>query len=589
MSVKDVSEIRLDGINASPGICIGKAYLVDREGVEVVEKYIIDEKDLKKEANRFKTAVLNAKDELRVIIENAPEDLRQQIYILETHMELFKDKMLYGKTLETIETEHVNAEWALKKITSSVKSMFQSIADPYLKERASDIVHISDRIIRHLVGVETINIADIDRRVILVAHDLSPADASQINLERIKGFITDRGGRTSHTSIIARTLEIPAVLGLDNVTGMIQNDDLIIVDGTAGVVILFPTEETLAAYAERQIEYERYQAAITRESHLEAKTADGFRLYVMGNIELPEEVAAVLTHGGDGIGLYRTEFQYLSRSDFPTEQELFDKYKDVVEVISPKPVTIRTLDINGDNALANAVQSDEANPALGLRAIRYCLKNPGIFKAQLRAILRASAFGNVRILLPMISNIEEVLETKNLLNDAADSLAREGVAYNENIEIGVLIEVPSAVIMADVIAEAVDFFSIGTNDLIQYALAVDRGNRQVAHLYHPLHPAITRMVKHVADVAKEKGIKVFMCGEMAGDPYHVPILLGLGMDELSMNPQSIPAVKRMIRSLDAKDAQLFMKDVLKQTSVDKVVAMVQHNFGSILSNGTYAD
>ena len=589
MSVKDVSEIRLDGINASPGICIGKAYLVDREGVEVVEKYIIDEKDLKKEANRFKTAVLNAKDELRVIIENAPEDLRQQIYILETHMELFKDKMLYGKTLETIETEHVNAEWALKKITSSVKSMFQSIADPYLKERASDIVHISDRIIRHLVGVETINIADIDRRVILVAHDLSPADASQINLERIKGFITDRGGRTSHTSIIARTLEIPAVLGLDNVTGMIQNDDLIIVDGTAGVVILFPTEETLAAYAERQIEYERYQAAITRESHLEAKTADGFRLYVMGNIELPEEVAAVLTHGGDGIGLYRTEFQYLSRSDFPTEQELFDKYKDVVEVISPKPVTIRTLDINGDNALANAVQSDEANPALGLRAIRYCLKNPGIFKAQLRAILRASAFGNVRILLPMISNIEEVLETKNLLNDAADSLAREGVAYNENIEIGVLIEVPSAVIMADVIAEAVDFFSIGTNDLIQYALAVDRGNRQVAHLYHPLHPAITRMVKHVADVAKEKGIKVFMCGEMAGDPYHVPILLGLGMDELSMNPQSIPAVKRMIRSLDAKDAQLFMKDVLKQTSVDSVVAMVQHNFGSILSNGTYAD
>ena len=381
MSARDDSEIRLNGINASPGICIGKAYIVDREGVDVVETYVIDEKDLDKEVDRFKTAVINAREDLASIIRNAPEDLRGQIYILEAHMEMLKDKMLYGKTLDAIRSERVNAEWALKKVTSDAKSVFEDISDSYLKERGSDIVHISDRIMRHLVGEEAEDIADIDRRVILVSRDLSPADASQINLERIKGFVTDRGGKTSHTSIIARTLEVPAVLGLDNATAMIRNDDLIIVDGTAGVVILFPEEETLATYAERQLEYERYQAAVTRESHLEAKTVDGHRVLVMGNIELPEEVVSVLAHGGDGIGLYRTEFQYLSRSDFPTEDELFDKYRDVVEVMTPKPVTIRTLDINGDKALANAAHSDEENPALGLRAIRYCLKNPGVFKA----------------------------------------------------------------------------------------------------------------------------------------------------------------------------------------------------------------
>lgn len=588
MSSGDVKEIRRTGIDASPGICIGKAYLVDREGVEVVEKYAIEKEEIEKEVNRFKAAVTQAKDELRAIIDNAPEDLRQHINILETHMELLKDKMLYGKAIDIIKAEQVNAEWALKKSESSVKSMFQNIADPYLKERASDITHISARIMGRLVGVKTVNIADIDRRVILVAHDLSPADTSQINLARVRGFITDRGGRTSHTSIIAQALEIPAVLGLDNATRIIENDDLIIVDGTTGVVIIHPTKETLEAFRHRQVQYEEHSAEIARESHLKAETVDGFCIPVMGNIELPEEVGSVLAHGGDGIGLYRTEFQYMSRPDFPTEEELFDKYKQVVEVAAPKPVTIRTLDINGDKAVSGAIHSEEANPALGLRAIRYCLKNPEIFKAQLRAILRAAVFGNVRILFPLISSCEEVLEAKGLLGEAAESLDKEGVPFNGNVEIGVLIEVPSAVIMADVIAEVVDFFSIGTNDLIQYSLAIDRGNREVAHLYHPLHPAVTRMIRHVSEVAREKNIKVFICGEMAGDPYHVPILLGLGMDELSMNPQSIPAVKQMIRSISMSDAELFIKEVLKQTAVKDVAEMVRQNFGSLLSDSVYS-
>lgn len=585
MVESEAREIKLTGINASPGICIGKAYLVGQGGVEVVEKYPIEKKEVKKESNRFKSAVKLAKDELRAIIENAPEELRQQVYILEAHMELLKDKMLIGRTIDTIESEGVNAEWALKKTENSVKTMFQTVEDPYLKERASDVAHISDRILRHLVGAEAINIADIDRRVILVAQDLSPADASQINLERIKGFVTDHGGRTSHTSIVARTLEIPAVLGLENATGLIQNDDLIIIDGTAGIVIIHPTEATLTSFEEQRGLYERLQAEILRESHLKAETTDGFHSQILGNIELPEEVVLVRSYGGDGIGLYRTEFQYMSRPDFPTEDELFEKYKDVVEVIAPKPVTIRTLDINGDKAIGNASHSEEANPALGLRAIRYCLQNPEVFRAQLRAILRASAFGNVRILFPMISSYEEIVEAKGHLADAAESLDKEGIDFNPNVKVGVLIEVPSAVFIADVLADAADFFSIGTNDLIQYSLAIDRGNRQVAHLYNPLNPAVIRMVRHVADAAKEKGIKVFMCGEMAGDPYHIPVLLGLGMDGLSMNPQSIPAVKRMIRMISYKDARRFMKEVLEQTSISNVAEMVRHNFGSLLSNG----
>ncbi len=583
----EAQEIIIKGINASPGICIGKAYLVDSEGVEVVPKYRIEDKELSNEVKRFKAAVKNAKDELRKIVEKSPEEL-QHAHILETHMALLKDKMLYGRTIETVKQESVNAEWALKKVVSNLIEVFQTMTDPYLKERSVDVVQIADSIMHNLVGTKKVNIAAIDKRVILVAHDLTPAETCQINLERVMGFITDRGGKASHTGIIARSLEIPAVVGLKTAMASIRSDDLIIVDGNSGTVIIRPAEETLVRYEERKIDYEDYKAVITSESKAPAESADGVRLAVMGNIELPEEVFALLNYGGDGIGLYRTEFQYFNRPDFPDEDELFDNYKDVIEAMHPKPVTIRTLDINGDKALNNQFSAEEANPALGMRAIRYCLKKPQVFKDQLRAILRAAAFGNTRILFPMISTYFEIREANRMLDEAAESLEKDGLPYNRDIETGAMIEVPSAVIMADVIAENVDFFSIGTNDLIQYALAIDRGNEQVAHLFQPLDPAIIRMLKHTADVAREKNIKIFMCGEMAGTPHHIPLLLGIGMDELSMNPQSIPDIKRVIRSLNVADTRSFMKEVLKQTTAKSTFELIKDTYGSILAEQLYS-
>ena len=582
-------EMQLHGIGGSPGICIGKAYLVGKEGVDVVEKYFISEENLKKETKRFRKAVKKAKDELFSIIEQTPKKLRPHDSILEAQMVLFKDKMLYGKTIKTIEKEMVNAEWALKKVVSNVKSMFDEMTDTYLKGRAADIMHVSDSIMQNLVGAEKEDIAAIEKRVILVAADLSPADTSQIQLEKIMGFVTDRGGKTSHTGIIARTLEIPAVLGLDNASRIIKNDDIIIVDGTKGIVIINPTDKTLIQYEERKDRYEAYKAGFTRDSHLPAETVDSVLFQVMGNIELPEEVVSVIRYGGDGVGLYRTEFQYFNRLDFPDEHELFDKYKDVVEVMAPRPVTIRSIDVNADKALSYASDLDEINPVLGLRGIRYCLKKPDVFKTQLRAILRASAFGKVRVLFPMISCYDEVLHAKRILNQAADSLDKEGVDFDKNMEVGIMIEVPSAAILADMMAKEVDFFSIGTNDLIQYSLAVDRGNPQVAHLYQPLNPAIIRLIKHVADVAKDHGLEISMCGEMAGDPVNMTILLGLGMDRFSVNPQSIPIIKSMIRLLNVEDARLFIKEVLKETTDTGVTELVHNTFGSIIFDIGYTE
>ncbi|MBL0701417.1 MAG: phosphoenolpyruvate--protein phosphotransferase [Desulfosarcina sp.] len=581
------NEITLTGLKVSPGICIGKAYIVDHEGVDVVEKYLITSQDLQEEIQRFKNAVKKTNDDLQLLMKDSSEAVQQHAYIVESHMMLLRDKNFYDKIIETCEKERVNAEWAVKKVTSKLKAMFQNIKDPYLNARASDIVHVSDRIIRNLLGAKPIDIAKIDKRVILVAHDLSPADTSQIQLEKVMGLVTELGGKTSHTGIIARTLGIPAVLGLDNVTEVISNDDLIIVDGSSGTVIVHPEEETLVRFHERQVKFEEYQSFITRESHHTAQTTDGIHLQIMGNIELPEEVVSVLAHGGDGIGLYRTEFQYLSRPSFPDESELFDKYQDVVEVMAPKPVTIRTLDINGDKAVAFGNASDEANPVLGLRAIRYCLKKQEVFLTQLRAILRAAAFGNVRILFPLISNYDEIIEAKKLLDKAADSLDKEGAIFNRDIEIGIMIEVPSAVVMADVMANEVDFFSIGTNDLIQYSLAIDRGNKDVAYLYNPLNPAVIRMLKHVADVARDKGIRIFMCGEMASDPINIPILLGLGMDELSMSPQSMPAIKSMVRSLNIKDTRLFLKEILKKATAIEIMDLLEDNYGILVSDKVY--
>ena len=571
--------LTLQGIAGSPGIAIGKAYLVQQEDVDVVEKRFVSPEHIPAEVKRFKEAVKKARKQLKRIIDDVPKEFRDHIYILDAHMMLLKDKMLYKGTIEYIDRENVNAEWALKMAVDEIKSIFKKMPDPYFRERGSDITHVSKLVTENLLGTEPSNISGIDKRVIIVARDLSPAETTQIQLEKIQAFLTDSGGKTSHTCIIARSLEIPAVLGLGNATQHIKTDDLIIVDGSAGVVILNPDEETLTRYQERRDLFEQYQATITRSSHLPAETIDGFQLQVMANIGMVEEVVSVIDHGGDGIGLYRTEFLYLNRPTLPSEQELFDNYRDVAEIVAPRTVIIRTLDIGGDKFTSDPRLAEEMNPALGLRAIRFSLHSPEIFKTQLRAILRAASFGNVRIMIPMISQVDEILWARQILNEAAESLEKAGIPFNADIELGAMIEVPSAVMMADILAREVDFFSIGTNDLIQYSLAIDRVNKQVAHLYQPLHPAVLRMIQRVVDAAKQADIEVDMCGEMAGDPLNLPVLLGMELDAISMNPISIPAVKRVTRMLSVKEAKLFLEEALKRPTTEDVIKLVQDTYG----------
>ncbi len=577
--VNPALNLTLQGIGGSPGIAIGKAYLVQQEDVDVVEKRFVLPEHIPAEVKRFKEAVKKARKQLKRIIDDVPKEFRDHIYILDAHMMLLKDKMLYKGTIEYIDLENVNAEWALKMAVDEIKSIFKKMPDPYFRERGSDITHVSKLVTDNLLGTEPSDISGIDKRVIIVARDLSPAETTQIQLEKIQAFLTDSGGKTSHTCIIARSLEIPAVLGLGNATQHIKTDDLIIVDGSAGVVILNPDEETLTRYQERRDLFEQYQATITRSSHLPAETIDGFQLQVMANIGMVEEVVSVIDHGGDGIGLYRTEFLYLNRSTLPTEQELFDNYRDVAEIVAPRTVIIRTLDIGGDKFTSDPRLAEEMNPALGLRAIRFSLHSPEIFKTQLRAILRAASFGNVRIMIPMISQVDEILWARQILNEAAESLEKAGIPFNADIELGAMIEVPSAVMMADILAREVDFFSIGTNDLIQYSLAIDRVNKQVAHLYQPLHPAVLRMIQRVVDAAKQADIEVNMCGEMAGDPLNLPVLLGMELDAISMNPISIPAVKRVTRMLSVKEAKLFLEEALKQPTTEDVIKLVRDTYG----------
>jgi len=575
-------QMTIRGISGSPGICIGKAYVVDREGVNLIKRYPVSEAMVPAEIDRFKNAVIKAKEDHAMVIESLDHDLIENLNILETHMVLFKDKMLYGKTIETISQDKINAEWALRRVSRKVKSIFQQIDDQYLKDRVNDIVQVSDKIMAHLVGAQDIKISDINKRVILVAHDLSPADASQIQLERIKGFVTDRGGKNSHTSIVAKSLKIPSVLGLGRASVSINNDDILIVDGSSGIIIVNPEEDTLFKYEERLARFEAYRADIERESHLPAITQDGVTINLMANIELVEEVVSAKDNRANGIGLFRTEFLYLDLKRFPTEDELVQKYKELVELMNPAPVTIRTLDINGDKVNPYIDPVEEANPALGLRAVRFCLKNEDIFITQLKAILRVAAFGNINLLIPMISCVEEIIQVKQVLKKAIIELESEDKIFNKDIPLGIMIEVPSAVIMADELAGHVDFFSIGTNDLIQYSMAIDRSNRRVAHLYQALNPAVLKMIKMTYDAAQKNGIEVVMCGEMAGDPINIPVLLGLGLTNLSMNSASIPVIKKMIRNMDFQQAGENAKKLFEFQTTEETTAFIQEKYRKIL-------
>ena len=575
-------QISIRGISGSPGICIGKAYLVDKEGVNLIKRYPISDIQISKEIDRFKQAVSKAKNDYAKIIESIDKSIEDNLDILETHMALFEDKMLYGRTIDTISMDKINAEWALRKVSRRAKAMFQQIDDPYLKARVNDIDQVTDKIMSSLFGAQDKKISDINKRVILVAHDLSPADASQIQLEMIKGFVTDRGGKDSHTSIVAKSLKIPSVLGLGKAMVNVKNDDILIVDGSTGLLIINPDEDTLFQYEERLTKFEAYRAGLERESHLPAVTKDGVVLNLMANIELVEEVVAAKDYGATDIGLFRTEFLYLDLRRFPTEDELFCKYKELVELMLPHSVTIRTLDINGDKVNPYLSVVEEANPSLGLRAVRFCLENEPVFVTQLKAILRAAAIGNIKLLIPMISCVEEIIQVKQALGKAIHELEQEKKIFNKDIPLGVMIEVPSAAIMADHLAEHVDFFSIGTNDLIQYALAIDRRNPQVAHLYQALNPAVLRMIKMTCDAAKKKRIDIVMCGEMAGDPINIPVLIGLGLTDLSMNSASIPVVKNMIRNIDSRKAENSMEKIMGLNTVKEITECIINEYKDIL-------
>jgi len=391
-----------------------------------------------------------------------------------------------------------------------------------------------------------------------------------LNTAKVMGFITDVGGRTSHTAIMAQALEIPAVVGLEHATALVQDGDLLIVDGGSGVVVINPEDSDIILYQERKLRLQKYKSSIARMSHLPAETPDGHRIVINANIEFLEEVTAAKDYGGEGIGLYRTEFLYLRGKGFPEEEELFEDYREVVEIMHPAPVSIRTLDLGGDKFASEIAISEESNPALGLRAIRFCLREPEIFKTQLRAILRASAFGTLRLMFPMISGLQELLDAKTILDQVRDDLDRERIPYDNGMEVGIMVEIPSAVAMADILAHYVDFFSIGTNDLIQYALAIDRVNEHVAYMYQPFHPAILRMIRQVVAAARNAGIQVSLCGEMAGDPLCISILLGIGIDGLSMNARAIPLIKKMIRTIPMEQARADLEKIMLLNTAKEV-------------------
>lgn len=550
-------------IGVSPGIAIGRAYHVERSRVKVFYEYLIDEKQVPREVRRFQKAAAQAERELEAVKKKFAADFKDRAYILDSHLMILRDPMIYARTIETIEAEKINAEWALKRSLDASKELFSRIQDEYIRSRFSDVEYVVERVLRLLTGQKEDRIADIGERVIIVAHDLSPADTMQMRMDRVIGFVTEVGGRTSHTAIISRSMEIPAVLGLEGACGKIASADLVIVDGTAGLVIVDPDEATLGLYMQRRQDYEAYQAEVIRCAHLPAETLDGYRVQANANIEVMEEVTSVLDHGGEGVGLYRTEFLYLNAKELPTEEVLFQNFRDVAQLVSRRPVTVRTLDIGGDKFASNLDVPEELNPAMGLRAIRFCLKERDIFRVQLRAILRASAYGNLRVMFPMISSLDEIREAKALLEEVKLELRRSAVAFSQHIPVGIMIEVPSTVAIADLLAREVDFFSIGTNDLIQYSLAIDRVNEQVAHLYEPLHPAVLRMVRQAVEAGHAQGIPVAMCGEMAGEPSYVPVLLGLDLDELSMNPLVIPKVKRIIRTATMRECRELVAELLK--------------------------
>ncbi|MBE0598808.1 MAG: phosphoenolpyruvate--protein phosphotransferase [Desulfuromonadales bacterium] len=560
----------LIGIGASPGIAIGEAYLLNRARTAAFERAIADE-EVTAEIERFREAVRTSRYQLEEVKRRvADRQLAEHLYIIDTHLLILEDEMLIGETSAAIEQERINAEGALKRVLSRFRQVFDSIEDEYLRERRSDIDSVGDRILRNLLGEVQQPMTEIDRQAIVIAHDLSPADTMQIDKERVIGFLTDVGGRTSHTAILGRSLGIPAVVGLETISSLVPAGTPLIIDGTTGTIVLNPSPATFKEYLRRKQAYEYQEKELLGFRDLAAETVDGWRLALRGNVEVAEEISLVLAHGGEGVGLFRTEFMFMNRPAPPSETEQYQVYREIAEKMAPHPVTIRTLDVGGDKFVPEINLADEANPAMGLRGIRFSLKEVRLLKTQLRAILRASVHGQVRIMLPLISGVAEVRACRDYLAQAEQELREAGIAFSAQVKIGVMIETPAAALIADLLAREVDFFSIGTNDLIQYCLAVDRGNEHVAYLYEPLHPAILRALRQTCQAAKQAGIEVSMCGEMAGEPLYTLILVGLGLDELSMNAQSIPRVKRVLRQARREEGEALVAELLRMETAQAI-------------------
>ena len=567
----------LKGIGVSPGIVIGKVYRFDPLDAQISFYKLNNDELIPHEVNRFRIALKESTRQLLEIQENLKKTkVTEPLYIIDVHILLLSDKKFINRTIKYIRRLGVNAEWALRMTLDHYKQVFEALEDVYISGRISDVQYVVQRILRNLSGEKHEKVWEVGHEgVVIVSHDLSPADTAQMKLDKIVGFATDSGGRTSHTAIVARSMELPAVVGLDNVTRFVRTGDEIIVDGTSGLVVVNPYPDMLKRYEEKKRHYDDAKDEYLKYAKLPAVTLDHYHVQIGSNIEFIEEIPSAIVHGAEHIGLYRTEFLYIYRDDLPTEEDHFNNYRQVVTEKKLSWATIRTFDLGGDKFTKYQKQAKELNPQMGLRAIRFCLKEIEIFKTQLRAIWRVSALGRVKILFPMISGIEEIREAKRLLEETRQELLGQGVTIADRMDIGVMIEVPAAAVIADQLAQEVDYFSIGTNDLIQYALAIDRSNERVTYLYEPLHPAVLRLIKRIVDQAHKAKIRVAMCGEMAGDPLCCLILLGMQLDELSMNHLAIPRIKRIIQQSTLADSRELLNQAMSFNNAVEVRAYVQ--------------
>ena len=566
----------IHGIGVSNGIAIGRAHLISNALLEVVQ-YDIEIKNIPLEVKRFEDAIAAVRVELNKIKSQLPSDSPKELSaFIDTHLMILNDKSLSSLPKSIIENEKCNAEWAIKKQMDSVVNQFDQIEDQYLRERKQDVIQVVERVIKILLGHSNqIAAKNKEKLTILVAHDISPADALHFKNHKYAAFVTDGGGVTSHTAILSRSLNIPSIVALQNARTLIRDNDLIIVDGSQGVVIVNPTLEIQKYYKSLQDSWSDEQEKLQRIKTKKSITKDGALIHLFANIEVPNDIISVNASGATGVGLFRTEFLFMNRQDMPDEEEQFQAYKKVAEAMGKRPVTIRTLDSGADKQTALNNKKISPNPALGLRAIRLCLSEPKIFMTQLRAILRASQYGNIKILFPMLSSISELRQTKLLLERAKASLRKDKVKFNEKILIGGMIEIPAAAISADIFAQELDFLSIGTNDLIQYALAIDRTDDAVSHLYNPLHPAVLKLIALTIKSAHKYKKSIAVCGEMAGEPKLTKLLIGMGVEQLSMHPSHILSVKEKVLNSSIKNIKTSVLRLLNLNEVDKIETLLK--------------